>query len=635
MADQPPKHYVPLSGIGGIWGDANTEPYPRDWQWHVEKVTNASGHFSDPDAECVAFRYEFGASTLDVTIVWAQTWLKPKSVTIYDLDEDQDLSKVGLDALAAAILAAAIKKNKPPIKEYAHEDNPITKKSDREHAYRFNIENDFKLAGLIISAHFERSDTAPGLTHDYTAVIPFSVTALPALHFYLGDSYWFSLMQDDDSEAASGKKYLIYSEEDRQKRSYIVSKPDGTQASLMNGDTASALGTDDIAFFGMLAPLSIFRQMGTPTKELGEQFLAREFNMLTSQGSLSGMISFHGSSLVLFGTAWKGIQGMLPLANDGIGRLKTGLNTFLDPNKPPLERLYGLGTVVYEVGDTLLALFPEAVAEVGGKIVFKAVAVTAAELKSAMQSTVKVLSEQSKEIIALLEELKTVATTLVTEIDRNIKELKALIAQVEGEVVTLGPKIDAIPPAQLSATWSSLGQMGSALWNKTVKRAVQWFEQEAKAGRAEKVAERHFRTKGAKPAIVDPLDAKKVKPGVGTEEAFEQTIWFKDVDQAAVLDAINNASIPPAEKQQLRQFAKDRFAAGKCCRIDHIRIDHTNLTVQIVDKTGSWNFKHRCKTDFYRFVFENCMKNAQNSFVGVQFKKLGYVVRAIEYFWRE
>jgi hypothetical protein len=139
---------------------------------------------------------------------------------------------------------------------------------------------------------------------------------------------------------------------------------------------------------------------------------------------------------------------------------------------------------------------------------------------------------------------------------------------------------------------------------------------------------RHFRTKGC-------IISDGVKPGTGTEEAFEQTIWFKDVDQPAVLDAINNSNLSAAEKQDLLDFARARFKEGKCCRIDHIRIEHGTRLIQVVDKTGSWNFEHRIKTDFYKYVFENCLKNSSNSFGGIAYSKLGYVVRAIEYFWRE
>jgi hypothetical protein len=635
MPDPQPKHYVPLSATGGIWGDVNTPPSPTDWNWQGAKWTNKSGDFKNPDTADIGFQYTLTTDTLTVRVAWAESWLTMEETAIYGLGEDQDLSKAGLDALADSIA-----KGSPTVGEYAHKNTPDAKASDQDMTFRFTIGADFKRAGLIISAKLKRNDTAPGLTHYYTGTMGISVQAVPALHFLLNDIYWFSLMQVADATQPSGMSYLLHYNDTNPNSSYAVVRSDGTPANLMNADGASALGDDDIAFFGMLAPFSIFRQMATTQKQLGLEFLQSQFTDLQQGGALSGMVAFHGAAFALFVAAWKGIQGQLPLQNGGIARVTADLNTFLGKTTPPasvLDRLCALGRVVEAAGDTLMCLFPEASGEVLGKVAGKVVGkaagaaasvveITAQDLKLALQGSVEALQVEEKQLVSLLKDFEAtpnLSPAVADAAKANVATLEQTLADVEAQAKALGPEIDKVNPQEAGLTFQQSGQIGSKSWNDKVKNAVAYLDSEAQAERMEKVAERHYRTKGATPATL-------TEAGFGTEEAFEQQVRFTDVNQQAVLsDIANDANLLDSEKKALTDYANKRFAKSTgYCSIDHIRIDHAHKRIQIVDRTGSWNFKHRTKTDFYKYLFQEAPQYSA-------YKDAQYEIEAIEYLWRE
>jgi hypothetical protein len=61
-ADTQPKHYVPLTGIGGIAGDSNTTASPPEWNWKGAHWKNTSGHFSRPDGADIGLAVGIRAS---------------------------------------------------------------------------------------------------------------------------------------------------------------------------------------------------------------------------------------------------------------------------------------------------------------------------------------------------------------------------------------------------------------------------------------------------------------------------------------------------------------------------------------------------------------------------------------------
>ncbi|HAZ28279.1 MAG TPA: hypothetical protein DCY48_00700 [Candidatus Magasanikbacteria bacterium] len=526
----------------------------------------------------------------------AEEWNVVKFEAYLLRDEEINQDETGLEALTEAIKTETFSRRPNFFSEMAELDEKLP--------------SDLQAAGIVFAVRLEK------LPCIYSAVLVDWGDILPTIEFFLGASYWFSLVQwtDDDGKT----KISIF--DDSAHTNWLRTSQDGKipLVTLKDADghptgNAHTLTKEEATTVSIFAPFAIVRKTFEDPSSIGESWILNKFKDLENTGSKRMTITINPVASLIIAKMSNSLNFFIPNPRENITEANANLEIFLDPSADTLTRIGGLSGFLGHSIMTVLDFVPVA----GGGV--------KASKKGIEKFTEHFAQAEAKIERSLALAKKTEKSLHLEQIIKQAEQDMAAMRKAKADLMKQLNEIEELkklnPKEAAKKLRTALGTSGTKIWSGKVKANVANWQRLVKNESAIPVGNsgRRFRTNTIKDSLGD------------TEEMFEQEIKLSESMKKELRELQKNASSDIAG-EALKE-AIDETLKKKKVRLDHVWIDHFpdgGGKIILTDYTGSFQWAHFSKSKLYETILRSELEE-----LIPQAKDKNFTIQMIEYYWRQ